>query len=84
VTTSTYLFLKLGIFADFVELVWGRDDSPARHNEGDHLQSAHHRRMRPHVIAKLISGQNQEKVSDSSETLLIEIVMNITVTCLSP
>jgi hypothetical protein len=40
--------------------------------------------MRPHVIAELISGQNQEKVSDLQKTLLIEIVMNITVTCLSP
>lgn len=64
-----YLFLELGIFADFVELIWGRDDSPARHDGTDHLQSAHHHRMRPHAITKLIPPQKKEKVQRSSEDI---------------
>jgi hypothetical protein len=50
-----YLFLELGIFADFVNHVRGRDDSPARHNGADHLQCTDDDRVGTHAVKDLIS-----------------------------
>jgi len=57
-----YLFLELGIFADFVNHVCGRDDSPAGSNGADHLQCADDDRVRTHVIEHLISCETKATV----------------------
>jgi hypothetical protein len=40
-----YLFLELRVFADFVDHVCGRDDSPARRDGADHLQCVNDRTL---------------------------------------
>lgn len=64
-----YLFLELRVFADFVDHVCGRDDSPARRDGADHLQCGNYDRVRTHVVEDLISRATiyfDENISEQS------------------